>query len=70
MDQTITVHYLIGAHAYACITEASGRRTDIRLEPGRGAAQSLREYAADQRTRAQKLWALADLADLAAENLP
>lgn len=64
----ITVNLLIGANAYACI-EANGRKTDIRLAPGKSAPASLREYAADQRERATNLIELAELAERAAKVL-
>ena len=59
----VTIH--IGAHAYACIDEG-GRKTDIRLPPGKGAPQSLREYAAGERERAAKILAMAERAERAA----
>lgn len=58
----------IGAHAYACITEGA-RKTDIRLTPGKGAPASLREFAAEERARAARIAALADLAERAANAL-
>lgn len=59
------VNTIIGAHAYAVIEE-NGRRTDIRLAPGKSAAASLREYAADQRKQAEDKREMADLAERAA----
>lgn len=59
------VSTIIGAHAYAVI-EHDGRRTDIRLSPGRSAPTSLREYARELRLEARKKEDLADLADRAA----
>lgn len=61
----LTVKLLIGANAYACIEE-NGRKTDIRLDPGKGAAQSLREYAESQTERANRIAGMADLATRAA----
>ncbi len=40
-----SVRIFCAQYAYACITTESAR-VDIRLEPGRGAVQSLQEYAA------------------------
>ena len=37
-----------GQYAYACITDDAGTRHDIRLEPGRSAQESLREFAEEQ----------------------
>ena len=62
------VSIIVGANAYAVI-ENNGRQTDIRLSPGRSAAQSLREYAAEQIDRATHLRRMADLAAGAAEIL-
>ena len=62
------VRLMIGAAAYAVIEE-SGRQTDIKLSPGKGAPQSLREYAAEQRERAARLLAMADKAERAADCL-
>ena len=46
------VNLLIGAaYAYACIKYKTGSM-DVRLEPGRSAAQSLRESATSHRVRA------------------
>lgn len=61
----MNVSFLIGANAYACI-EHNGRKTDIRLSPGKGAAQSLREYAADERKRAARILETAAIAERAA----
>ena len=62
------VKLLIGQYAYACI-EREGQKTDIRLEPGRSASQSLREYAAEQHAQATRILKMADLANAAAEHL-
>lgn len=62
------VSTIFGANAYAVI-ETDGRRTDIRLSPGKSAAQNLREYAAEQIDRATHLRRMADLAAGAAEIL-
>lgn len=59
------VKTIIGQYAYAVIEE-DGRRTDIQLQPGHSASNSLRQYAAKQRAAAQKHLALAALADRAA----
>lgn len=59
------VRLLIGANAYAMIEE-SGVKTDLLLKPGRGAPQSLRETAADNRERAARYIAQAELAERAA----
>jgi hypothetical protein len=42
-----------GAYAYAVIEDANGVRHDIRLEPGRGPQEALREYAQMQTERAR-----------------
>lgn len=62
------VNLLIGANAYACIEE-NGRKTDIKLQAGKSASASLREFAAEQMLRASKAAALADLAERAAATL-
>lgn len=64
----MNVRLIIGASAYACITE-NGRAIDIRLEPGKGAPQSLRNYAQEQRDRAQRALDMADIAERAAAKL-
>lgn len=64
----IDVKVLIGANAYACITHEGGK-TDILLQAGKSAQSSLRQYAAEQRERAQRLEDLAILADRAADSL-
>lgn len=62
------VNLLIGANAYACISE-NGRKTDILLSPGKGASQSLREFAQEQRARAARIADMASLAERAADKL-
>lgn len=63
------VHTLIGAQAaYACIKTPSCS-LDVRLEPGRSAAQSLREWAAEQKAKAERLNRQAELAIVAAWEL-
>ena len=64
----MNVRIFCGAAAYAMI-EHEGGRTDIRLSPGKGAPASLREYAAEQRAKAARIVALADLAEQAADCL-
>lgn len=64
----MNVRILIGANAYACI-EQGARKTDILLSPGKGAAASLRDYAAELRQSASRKRELADLADAAAIHL-
>ena len=59
------VRLLIGASAYACITEC-GVKFDVRLAPGRLAATALREYAESERARAACLIEKAELAERAA----
>lgn len=59
------VKLLIGANAYACITE-SGVAFDVKLAPGKSAESALREYASEQRERAQSLIANAEMAERAA----
>ena len=63
------VRTFIGASAaYACIaTETTS--LDIRLNPGRSAAQSLRETAADWRAEAWRILRRAELAEAAALQL-
>lgn len=68
MRTDITVRLLIGASAYACI-KSPECELDVRLEPGRGAAQSLQETAREYRERAARLIARADLMDCAADVL-
>ena len=60
------VTYVIGANAYAVIELASGRRIDIKLAPGKSAAERLREYAADRRIDAEYSLQMADIAERAA----
>ena len=63
------VRTIIGAQAaYACITTESVSM-DIRLEPGRSAAKSLREWAEEQRNKADRLARNAQLAIAAAKQL-
>ena len=63
------VRTIIGAQAaYACITTES-ISMDIRLEPGRSAAKSLREWAEEQKAKAARLARNAELALQAAEQL-
>lgn len=63
------VRTLIGAQAaYACITTESVSM-DIRLEPGRSAAKSLREWADEQLAKAERLSRNAQLAIEAAKQL-
>lgn len=63
------VRVIIGAQAaYACINTES-TSMDIRLEGGRSAAQSLREWAEEQKQRADRLDRQAALAMAAATHL-
>ena len=59
------IRIFCGANAYACITEGA-RKTDILLSPGKSAQASLREYAQEQRERAARIIAMADIAERAA----
>jgi hypothetical protein len=59
------VRIIIGASAYACITEY-GVQFDVKLAPGRKAATALREYAEVQRARAACLIENAERAERAA----
>lgn len=60
------VRVIVGAqYAYACI-DTGTRTLDIRLEPGRSAAQALREFAEEQKAKADRLDRMADLAKEAA----
>lgn len=60
------VSTIIGANAYAVIEDEDGRRTDIRLSPGRSAHASLREYAKDMRAEAKRKLRMAATAERAA----
>ena len=60
------VFTIIGANAYAVIETEDGRRTDIRLSPGKSAHASLREYAAEKRAEASRKLRLAETAEQAA----
>jgi hypothetical protein len=63
------VKTIIGAQAaYACI-EHKGTSMDVRLEPGRSAAQSLRETAEEWKAKAQRLQERAALLSVAAVKL-
>lgn len=63
------VRIIIGAQAaYACI-ETESVSMDIRLEPGRSAAQSLREWAEEQKAKADRLDRNAALALQAAKQM-
>lgn len=63
------VRVIIGAQAaYACI-ETDTTSMDVRLEPGRSAAQALREFAEDLKFRSDRLQQRAALAVAAAEQL-
>ncbi len=64
----IEVRILIGANAYAVIKEGA-RQTDILLSAGKSAQASLREYANEQREKAERLLKMADLAERAADKL-
>ncbi|WP_371422641.1 hypothetical protein [Tardiphaga sp.] len=59
---------LVGQYAYAVIEE-NGRRTDIRLSPGKSPASSLSAYAEELRQEAKRKTDLADLCDRAAAHL-
>lgn len=51
----LTVRIMVGAqHAYACITHATGS-LDVLLSPGKGAAKSLEESAAEDEAKAERL---------------
>lgn len=60
------VSTIIGANAYAVIETEDGRRTDIRLSPGKSAHVSLREYAAEMRAEAARKLRQAETAERAA----
>jgi hypothetical protein len=62
------VRIIIGAHAYACITDA-GVKHDIRLEPGKSANESLKNYARDKRRKAAEYLADAERAERAEAHL-
>ena len=65
----MNIRTIIGAQAaYACITTESVSM-DIRLEPGRSAAQSLREWSDEQIVKADRLLRNATLARRAANQL-
>ena len=59
------VRLIIGASAYACITEC-GVRFDVRLAPGRLAQTALRQYADTERARAACIIENAERAERAA----
>jgi len=63
------VRIIVGQYAYACIEHESGAKTDIRLEPGKSAPASLREYAAEQTKHAERLAKMAEIALRAAAYL-
>lgn len=65
MPYDTQVNLIIGAHAYAVITEC-GVRFDVKLSPGRLAATALREYAEIERARAACLIENAERAERAA----
>ena len=70
-EQTMnmSVKVLIGAQsAYACI-KADHITMDVRLSPGRSAAQSLTESVAEMREKAAKLQKRADVIEAAAKLL-
>ena len=63
------VRTIIGAQAaYACI-ETESVSMDVRLEPGRSASKSLREWAEEQMSKADRLTRNAALALQAAKLL-
>jgi len=63
------VRIIIGAQAaYACI-ETDTTSMDVRLEPGRSPAKSLREWAEEQKRKADRLDRQAALAVAAAKQL-
>jgi len=63
------VRTIIGAEsAYACITHRD-LTMDVRLEPGRSAAQSLRETAEEWREKARRLQERANILSVAAAKL-
>ena len=66
--EPIEVRLLIGANAYAVIKEGN-RQTDILLSSGKSAQASLREYAQEQRAKAERLLSMANLAERAADKL-
>lgn len=60
---------LIGANAYAVITDDAGVSIDIRLSPGKSAVKSLRESAAEYKAQAERKLYLASVALTAADIL-
>lgn len=63
------VRVLVGAaYAYACIKYKNGTM-DVRLEPGRSAASSLRESATSHRIRAAQELHRAEIQERAADIL-
>ncbi len=60
---------IIGAEAAYAVIRTASVSMDVRLEPGRSAAQSMREWAAEKRSRAQWMLERADLAEAAADYL-
>lgn len=69
MNQKINVSLFYGATAAYAAIRAQSRALDVKLEPGRSAAQSLRESADELRQQAARLVTRADLMDKAAESL-
>ena len=59
------VKLFYGSYAYAMIKHESGS-LDIRLEPGRKASKSLREYCDEQENRAAAIFERVNLARKAA----
>jgi hypothetical protein len=62
------VRILVGANAYACITDGNCS-VDVLLSPGKGPAASLRETAAETRERARRDLVRADRYERAADQL-
>lgn len=63
------VRTIIGAEAAYASIQSLGVNLDVRLEPGRSAAQSLRETAEEWREKARRLQERANILSVAAANL-
>lgn len=67
--ENMNARVILGAsHAYACL-KTSSRVMDVRLESGRSAEQSLREYAQELRVKANASLERADFIIRGAEEL-
>lgn len=65
--EKVTARVLCGGHYSYAIINAQSAFLDVRLEPGRSAAQSLRESATECREKAARLIRQAELMAAAAD---